>query len=300
VIELSGEERYQGMLDPLRIAPEETREDLAYGFLTAILPASQPEWQTELKLAIRQALARGERSCGAFVAELLAGGEAAKAVGRALEVHASSGLARLGFGEPGRAPAEAGASQIVSLRIRNLILPLPGTPRSDFTEEERVGVAVLRLLGAYGLALTTADPRRHAVLALDEAWSLLSTSSGRALCERMSRMGRSLNVTPLFASQAIGDASELEPLIGTYLAFGVESEAEARRALELLRLDPEDKQAIARMLQFRRGLAYFRDFEGRCVPMQVDPGPGLLQALDTTPGERPGPPQTVPEVAAAR
>jgi hypothetical protein len=102
----------------------------------------------------------------------------------------------------------------------------------------------------------------------------------------MSRMGRSLNAAPVFASQAIDDASELEPLVGTYVAFGVESEAEARKALELLRLDPDDRQAIGRMLQFRRGLAYFRDFEGRCVPLQIDPGEELLRALDTTPGRR--------------
>jgi hypothetical protein len=286
VVELSGEERYRGLLDPLRIAPEETREDLAYSFLTSILPATEPDWHTELKLAIQQVVARGGESCGEVIGELRSerATEAARAAGRALEVHASSGLAQLGFGRDGQRPPEVGTRQIVSLRIRNLVLPLPGTPRSEFQEEERIGMAILRLLGAYGLRLTTTDSRRHAVLSLDEAWALLTSSSGRALCERMSRMGRSMNVTPIFASQAMEDAAELEPLVGSYFAFGVEAEGEAAKALELLRLDPEDKQSVGRLLQFRRGLCYFRDFDGRCVPMQVELGEELLARLDTTPG----------------
>ena len=54
-IELSGEERYRGMLDPLRIAPPTTtREDLAANFLLAVLPEPvRPEWQTEIRLAVQ-------------------------------------------------------------------------------------------------------------------------------------------------------------------------------------------------------------------------------------------------------
>ncbi|MGH2869399.1 MAG: ATP-binding protein, partial [Solirubrobacteraceae bacterium] len=49
VIELSADRRYQGMLDPLRIAPAATCEDLAVNFLLGILPEPvAPEWQTEI------------------------------------------------------------------------------------------------------------------------------------------------------------------------------------------------------------------------------------------------------------
>ena len=47
--------------------------------------------------------------------------------------------------------------------------------------------------------------------------------------DRLSRMGRSMNITPILASQIVGDAGELEPLVGSYFAFGVETEAEAER-----------------------------------------------------------------------
>lgn len=291
VIELSDHETYRGLLDPLRIAPEGRQRDLAYSFLEAVLPEIPPEWRTELHLAIEQACERKARSCGEILAELKQGGEAAQALGRALEIHSRTGLVGLGFGHPGAEPPDVGGSQVVSLRIRGLseMLPRAGTPRADFNEEERVAQALLHLLGAYGLRLTSEDRTRHACLALDEAWALLNDSVGRALCDRMSRMGRSLNITPIFATQAIGDAEELEPLVGTLFAFGVETESEASRALDLLRLDSDDATAIQRMLGYRQGACYLRDFDGRTVPMQVDPGEELLSALDTNPGKRSGP-----------
>ena len=76
---------------------------------------------------------------------------------------------------------------------------------------------------------------------MDEAWALMSDTQGRALLERISRLGRSQNITPILATQMLGDAAELEPLVGALFAFGVETEVEARKALALLRLDPDDE-----------------------------------------------------------
>lgn len=92
-----------------------------------------------------------------------------------------------------------------------------------------------------------------------------------------------MNITPLLASQMLADAEELEPLVGSYFAFGVETESEAREALKLLRLDVDDRVLIERMLGFRQGRCYFRDLDGRVVPMQIDPSEELLKRLDTTP-----------------
>ena len=38
-----------------------------------------------------------------------------------------------------------------------------------------------------------------------------------------------------------------------------------------------------RLVGFRAGRCYFRDFDGRVVPMRIDPGEELLAALDTIP-----------------
>jgi hypothetical protein len=118
---------------------------------------------------------------------------------------------------------------------------------------------------------------------MDEAWALTTDTHGRALLERISRMGRSQNITPILASQMLGDAAELEPLVGALFAFGVETEAEARKALGLLRLDTDDEPLIQRLMGYRAGRCYFRDFSGQVAPIQIDPPAWLLEKLDTTP-----------------
>jgi hypothetical protein len=158
-----------------------------------------------------------------------------------------------------------------------------GTARSELLEEERTSLAVLRLLAAYALRLCAMDTLRHSVLAMDEAWALTSDTQGRALLERISRLGRSQNITPILATQMLGDTAELEPLVGTLFAFGVETEAEARKALSLLRLDVDDKLAVQQLLEYREGRCYFRDFSGQVAPTQIDPPPWLLDELNTTP-----------------
>jgi hypothetical protein len=290
-IELAPEDRYRGLLDPMRIGSEETREDLTYNFLLSILPAPvKPEWQTQLRLAVSEAGAAGARSCGEVIQRLAGAGtpEAAEAA-RAVEVHGSGGLAKLGLGGADTDLQRVGDAQLVSLRIRNLTLPLAGTARTELLEEERISLAVLRLLAAYALRLCVTDTTRHSVLAMDEAWALTSDAQGHALLERISRLGRSQNITPILATQMLGDAAELEPLVGAFFAFGVETEQEARKALSLLRLDPDDEGAIQQMIGYRAGRCYFRDFNGQVAPVQIDPPAWLLADLDTTPRSAPNP-----------
>jgi hypothetical protein len=304
VIELAAEERFRGMLDPLRIAPRDTREDLACEFLLNILPEPvAPDWRTELRVAVQAVVAREGRSCGEVVAELERGNAAARDVARALSIHAGSGLARLGFGTADATPRDAGEKPITSLRIRNLTLPLPGTPRAETLEAERISRAILQLLAVYALRLTSADPRRHAVLGFDEAWVLLSDSAGRALIDRISRLGRAQNVTPLLATQVLRDVDELEGLIGAAFCFGVETEHEARRSLGLLGLDEDDVSLQQRLMSFRRGRCMMRDYDGRVGPVKIELGPDLLPALDTRPdrgaldADRPEP-QLLPDALA--
>jgi hypothetical protein len=283
-IELGPDERYRGLLDPMRIGDEQTREDLAYSFLTTILPDPVPaEWQTEIRGAVAVAAKAGAHTTGEVLAELGRVNSVAGDAARALEVHLEAGLARLGYGVPGQELPDVGSKQVVSLRIRNLARPLPGTARSELQEDERISQAVLRLLAAYALRLCASDESTHSVLALDEAWALLTDSQGRALMDRLSRMGRSMNITPILASQIVADADDLEPLVGSYFAFGVETESEAERALALLRLDADDEVLVQRLIEFRAGRCYFRDVDGRVVAMRIDPEPELLRALDTTP-----------------
>jgi hypothetical protein len=285
VVELSADERYRGLLDPLRIGPKDNCEDRAVNFMLGILPDPvAPEWQTEVRGAVRAVVARDGASCEDVLVDLEQGNDAAKMAARALRVHADSGLARLGFARPDTPPPEPARRPLTSLRIRNLALPLPGTPRSELQHEERIARAVLHLLAMYALHLTSSDRRRHSVLGFDEAWVLLSDAAGRSLIDRISRLGRAQNATPLLATQVLEDADSLDGLIGPMFCFGVEGEREAKGALRLLGMDDDDPQLAQTLMSFRRGRCMMRDLDGRVAPVQIDLlDPALLDALDTTP-----------------
>ena len=159
-IELSSRDADRGLLDPLRIGPEDTRADLAYTFLSELLPAPVPaEWQTELRHAVDVVAARGGRCCSDVLGVLADGPPAACEVARAISIHSRGGLLALGFARPAQNLRDAGDRPLTSLRIANLTLPLPGTPRGELTADERAGQALLRLLATYALRLMAGDPR---------------------------------------------------------------------------------------------------------------------------------------------
>jgi hypothetical protein len=287
VIELSSEERQRGMLDPLRIAPQGSEEDLATNFLIEVLPEPMPaSWKTEIRRAVRAVATQGARtgSCTAVIEELLRSSADARDAGAALSVYAETGLARLGFADPGGEPAEAGAAQLTALRIRRLARPLPGTPKAELSEDERIGQAVLRLICAYAMRLMGSDRSRHKALGFDEAWFLLQDSVGRRLIEHLNRWARSEFATPVLVTHLVADAEEVDNLIGARFVFGMEAEEEARKALSLLRLDGDDERLRQQVLQFRRGRCFMRDYAGRLAAIQIEPGSELVRALDTTPG----------------
>lgn len=291
-IVLSAEDRYQGLIDPLRIAPPDRRSDAAFSFLMEVLPEPVPSaWQTEIRAALERVCEDPARPrVLGEVVEVLERGEApAQEAARAIAVHVNNGIARLAFGLPGAEVAEVGAKRVISLQIRNLVLPKPDTPRSSMSAEERVGTSLLGLVAMYALELCTRDRDRHSLLALDEAWVLFNTSAGKTMLDRASRYSRFQNVSLLLATQQVIDAEALEALIGAYFSGGVETAEEARRSALHQRLDPDDPAAIARFMAFKEGRFYYRDIDGQSVPLQIDPCEERLYSLFGTPPPRTGP-----------
>lgn len=286
VLELSGDPEHRGKLDPLRIGLSELREELASSYLLELLREPPPAWENQVQRAVRDADRAGERSLLAVVERLRrSDAEAAREAGDALEVLSDFGLARLGFGTGEEAGLEAGRP-VTTIRTPGLTLPDPAASRETYTRSERVSVATLSLVAALALRLVAGDRSRHKLVLLDEAWFLLASTQGRALLNRLVRLGRAYNATVLLATQRLEDLGDLSDLVGTYFVFGQESDREARRALGLLGLDPDDAALAARLKEFRRGRCLMRDLDGRVGEVQVDPAvPGLLEALDTTPRE---------------
>ncbi|HET7444533.1 MAG TPA: ATP-binding protein [Solirubrobacterales bacterium] len=98
VLELSGDPRHRGKLDPLRIGLPELREELASSYLLELLRDPPPSWENAIDRAVRDAVRAGEESLGCVVARLRdAGTDAGREAAEALDVLSDFGLARLGF-----------------------------------------------------------------------------------------------------------------------------------------------------------------------------------------------------------
>src|SRR3954451_17788168 len=298
VIELSGDERYRGLLDPLAVAPDALREDLASSYLIELLPQAPPAWETQVRKAVRATLEQPDPSCLRVLDHLQGAADAdARAAGEALGVWADSGVARLGFGD-GNAARVAAVRPVTTIKARGLSLPAPGIARADYDQAERLGGAppevvaphggaTRKLIAAYAMRLVAGDRSVQKVVLFDEAWFLLASRDGRRLIDRLNRLGRAENATLILATQQLTDVGDIENLIGTRFIFGQENGAEARRALELLGLDPEDRQLVERIRSYRRGRCLMRDIDDRVAELQVEPvHEHLLRILDTSPGAR--------------
>ena len=281
----------RGVLDPLRVAPESLRQDAAVSWLRDLLPArADPAWETAIVAAVDRVLT-GTRSptCSEVVRALLAGDETEMKVGSTLDVYSRSGLTQLGFAEPSLMPSPVGHRQVTYLPIRDLPGPEPGTRRSDYSQAERVGAQVVRLIAMFAMQLMGAQKGRLKLFSFDEGWRLLGDPVGRALLMSLQRMGRSELAVPIISTQLVTDAlvgerESLENLIGATFVFGMRSEAEAARALALLGLDPENGRMRQSLLELDAGRCLFRDHSGRVEAIQVDVVvPALLRAFSTTP-----------------
>jgi AAA-like domain len=281
----------RGVLDPLRVAPEHLRQDAAVSFLRDLLPGrAEPAWETAVVGAVDRVIRRSrEPTCLEVVRALREGDETDAQVGKTLEVYARSGLTQLGFADPEVKLPPVGHRQVTYLPIRDLPGPEPGMRRSEYSQSERMGEQIVRLIAMFAMHLMRAERERLKVFSFDEGWRLLGDPAGRSLLASLQRMGRSELAVPIISTQLVTDAligerESLENLIGATFAFGMRSETEAGRAMALLGLDPEDSRMRLSLLELEAGRCLFRDHRGRVEAIQVDVVvPSLLRAFSTTP-----------------
>jgi AAA-like domain len=284
----------RGMLDPLRVAPEHLRQDATVSFLRDLLPGrAEPAWETAVLVAVDRVLHRSTRpTCVEVVKALADGDETDRQVAKTLEVYARSGLTQLGFADSRARLPQVGRSQVTYLPIRDLPGAEPGTPRSEYSQAERVGEQIVRLIAMFAMHLMSLERERLKLFSFDEGWRLLGDPVGRSLLMSLQRLGRSELAVPIISTQLVtdtllGEREAVGNLLGATFVFGMRSDAEAARALTLLGLEPEDTRLRRTLLELDAGRCLFRDHTGRIEAIQVDVGAEhLLRAFSTTP--RPG------------
>ena len=202
----------RGVLDPLRVAPEHLRQDAAVSFLRDLLPGrADPAWETAVVGAVDRVVTRSRRpTCLEVVRALHAGEEIDRHVAKTLDVYARSGLTQLGFADPAAHPPAVGERQVTYLPIRDLPGPEPGMPRAEYSQSERIGEQIVRLIAMFATQLMSAERERLKVFSFDEGWRLLGDPAGRALLQSLQRMGRSELAVPIISTQLVSDT-----LIGT-------------------------------------------------------------------------------------
>jgi hypothetical protein len=290
-VTLAPDPALRGVLDPLRVAPEHMRQDAAVSFLRDLLPArAEPAWETAIVGAVDRVMRRSpDPTCLEIVTALRDGDGVDAAVGKTLEIYARSGLTQLGFADPDVRRPPVGHRQVTYLPIRDLPGPQPGTKRSDYSQSERIGEQIVRLIAMFAMHLMGAERERLKLFSFDEGWRLLGDPVGRTLLASLQRMGRSELAVPIISTQLVtdtlmGERESLENLLGATFVFGMRSEAEAGRALALLGLDPDDRRMRQTLLELDAGRCLLRDHRGRIEAIQVDVVvPSLLQAFSTTP-----------------
>jgi hypothetical protein len=281
----------RGVLDPLRVAPEHLRQEAAVSFLRDLLPGrAEPAWETAIVGAVDRVVRRSrEPTCGEVVRALREGDAVDVQVAKTLEVYARSGLTQLGFADPDVPLTAVGSRQVTYLPIRDLPGPEPGARRAEYSQAERMGEQLVRLIAMFAMHLMARERERLKVFSFDEGWRLLGDPVGRQLLASLQRMGRSELAVPIISTQLVTDAlvgerASLENLLGATFAFGMRSEAEAARALELLGINPEERALRSALLDFEAGRCLFRDHRGRVEAIQVEVVvPALLRAFSTTP-----------------
>ncbi len=289
--------------DAVKMAHHE-RRGLVYDICRMLLPVNIPDFN-DVAMAIREAIgqvpAQETTTLNDVVAALIAAGTSDRhakiAAGLLQEV---SGLpqGRLFFGTP--PPGTLDAAPLTVITMAGLTLPDLSLGRDQWNTDEALAVPVLHMANQLAARRCySGDMHTRKMVGLDEAHFMAGWRSGRAFFRRLARDSRKWNIAALVASQNPGDILELDVqnLVTSVFVGRIAEDAKiAAEALRLLRLPVNDgyESVLAGLSQYdtsstnRLGYREFavRDVDGRVQIVRVDVSyvPGLLAALNTTPG----------------
>ncbi|WP_199550304.1 ATP-binding protein [Streptomyces sp. N35] len=180
------------------------------------------------------------------------------------------------------------------VQIPGLNLPQPGTAPRDMSPAQRVSLALMRGLIAYGLNTSARLDLRQLpkLICIPEVHVLTSTSDGRQFLDYVARTGRALDTSFGLDTQDSGSFKGLDGVleaITTLFAFELSTKEQQDALIELLHLPPG--QASRDLIHglgksgdgsVRHGHCIIRDHQDRLATLQFDaPHTDLLRLLST-------------------
>jgi len=176
--------------------------------------------------------------------------------------------------------------RMVILHTKEIPRPKPSTPPSEYTEEERQGFALINLLDSISREVAFGLPKDIIKLKItDEAWAIITVSTGERLLKEEIRVGRSFNLIPVLISQNMTDINKSDILnnVSQIFCFRAESASEVEANLQAMRADPESVKPET-FAELKSGTCLYKDAEGRIGWLDVKMNPPYLEKLfDTKP-----------------
>jgi len=262
-----------GILDPWSLFPNDPdgAKMVALETLERLVGwRTDREAQTEMARAVNAESQGSDPSLAGVLERLAAAGGAAEGISAALDLYRSLPLARLAFQRPTSDVRLTGSMTIIT--TPGVEYPPAGTPLAEMSWPQRLAVTAIYLVGAYARREAMhAEAGRPKLIALDEAWALTATDQGRALITDVSRMGRSLGIALVLATQSASDLSDerVRNVIGTVFAHRIGSRGEGDAVADLLGVTRSDR-LTNHLLRLGKGETIMRDLDWRVGRMQVD------------------------------
>lgn len=301
LVETTGE--HAGQLDLFRLltgdaAPRATTEVPAQ--LCLALPGHLRERgaETPIQAASNQVVAEGNPATWRVI-EVLRGSRdrLARESGEALYELSRTGLGAPFLGRPdGDRTLLRTEPGLWLVQVPDISLPGPNEPRAEWSVQQRLSVALVHSLLAYGISTASRRDLRALpkIIAVPEVHVLTATPEGAAFLGYVGRVGRSLGAGLALDTQ---DVTTLAALVGVVeqitavFGFQLTTPAEQDALAQLLGLPvgPRTRQllyaiGLDQAHGIRHGHCVYRDWRGRAATVQIDvPDAGLLRMLDTTP-----------------
>jgi hypothetical protein len=147
-----------------------------------------------------------------------------------------------------------------------------GIKPENMTDSEKISVGIMYLVAALGREMLINKPAGElGMFSGDEVWMLTQIKQGAELIQDIVKLGRSMNIVPLLATQEASDVDspEIRNNVGVVFAFRMNDEDEINGALSLLRISERGEEIYSRFRELESGECFFRDIEGRVNKIKV-------------------------------